>query len=161
MKITNQLSLSRPDAQIPLHCGTPASYPGGDRQALLTLPDRPQPAFTDRRIHTSGELLAGFGQGLPASTLQPGHDQEYFDATLAASNLPDLDLQQMFRQHGQRRHPCQQQQQRRQQQQQPQQRPPIMRNGNNLCYAVSAFHLLEHVKVADGLILYFATIYSC
>ena len=102
MKITNQLSLSRPDAQIPLYCGTPAAYPGGDRQALFQLPDRPPPAFTDRRIHTSGELLAGFGQGLPAATLQPGHDQEFFDATLTASNLPDLDLQHMFGQHGQR-----------------------------------------------------------
>ena len=26
-----------------------------------------------------------------------------------------------------------------------------MRNGNNLCYAVSTFHLLEHVKVAGSL----------
>ena len=33
------------------------------------------------------------------------------------------------------------------QQQDQVQNPPIMRNGDNLCYAVSAFHLLECVKV--------------
>ena len=137
------MPLHRPDTQIPLHCGTPAAFPGGDRQALFQLPVRPAPAFTDRRAHTTGDLLAGYGQARAASPLRPGHDQDCFDPTVAAANLPNVDLQHLFghRQQGQRPR------RRQHQQQQQNQQPPIMQNGDNLCYAVSSFHLLEFVKV--------------
>lgn len=129
----------RPDAQIPLQCGTPAAFPEGNHQLLYQVPPRPTPAFSDRRMHTTGDLLAGYGQPSGAAPL-PGHDQSCFDETVSAANLPNLDLQQLLGQQAQPR-----QRQRRQRQQLHQ--PPIMRNGNNLCYAVSAFHLLEFVKV--------------
>ena len=87
-------------------------------------------------------MLAGFGQNGAAAPLQPGHDQDLFDPNIAASNLPNVDLGGMF---GPNRSPRRQHRHQRQQQQQHQ--PPIMQNGNNLCYAVAAFHLLEFVKV--------------
>ena len=141
---------SRPQAHIPLNCGPPAAHPV-DLQQLYSMPRRPEPVFSNRRIHTTGELLEGYGQPIPPSP-QPGHGAECFDPTLAVSNLANLDFDQL-RQHinlqGQRGG---QQQQRRnnrgQQQQDRQHQPPgLLLNGPALCYAAASFHLVERVKV--------------
>ena len=133
---------ARPDRHTPLFCGVPAASPGDDPSLLFTLPSQPQKVFSDSRVHTVGDLLQGFGQPPPAQ-LPPGHDADLFHPDYAVSNLAILNQQQRQQQGGRRERRRQQQQRR----QRPQQRPPIMLNGNNQCFAVSAFHLLELVKV--------------
>ena len=139
------LDTARPDRHTPLVCGAPAAPPGGDRSLLFRLPPQPQRVFGDSRVHTVGDLLEGFGQPLPMP-LPPGHDAALFHPDFAVSNLAALSQQQGQQQGRQQqgRHRQRQQQQRQQQQQQ---RPPIMRNGNNLCFVVGGFHLLEVVQV--------------
>ena len=130
-----------------------------DLHQLYSVQQQPQPVFSSRRTHTTGELLEGFGQPLPPA-LQQGHDAGAFDPTMAASNLANLDLQQLRQQmnrQGQRDDRQQQQRQRRQQQQQQQQQqhqpPQLLLNGNNLCYAAASFHLVERVQVLELFIL--------
>ena len=136
-------SSPRPDSQIPLNCGTPAAFPGGDRDMLYRLPPRPPRAFTDSRIHTLGDLLSGYDGGSRGAALPHGHDQQLFDATYSSANLQNIDLGQLP---GHNRQP-RQRQQRQNNQNERSHRPPILSNGPNLCFAAASFHLLEQVKV--------------
>ena len=144
------LDTARPDRHTPLFCGVPAAPPGGDQSLLFRLPPQPQKVFGDSRVHTVGDLLEGFDQPLPTQ-LPPGHDADLFSPDYAVSNLAALNQQQGQGQGGQGGEEQERRRQRRRRQQQQQRRPPIMRNGNNLCFAVSAFHLLEVVKVLNVL----------
>ena len=157
MKCLN--TLFRPETHIPLHSGPPAAHPGNLHQ-LYSVPQQPQPVFSSTRSHTTGDLLEGFGQPLPP-TLAAGHDAGSFDPSMAASNLANLDLDQLRQDINQQGHQGsrqqqgrqqQQQRQRRQQQQQQQNQPPgLLSNGNNLCYAAASFHLLERVRLDQNL----------
>ena len=141
--------LFRPDSQIPLHCGTPAAYPDGDRESLYHVKQRPPHAFTGSRNHTLGELLAGYDNDPHGASLPAGHDQDLFDDTLSAANLPNLDLGQLPGRNGRQRQRQHQNRQQNNQQQnnQQQQGPPMLSNGYNLCYAAASFHTLERVEV--------------
>ena len=136
--------LFRPDRHIPLHSGPPAAYPGGVRQHLYRVQPPPQPAFSNPRVHTCGDLLIGFGQP-PPPPLPPGHDAAFFNPTLSATslaNLTDAQLRQELGQQGRRARNG-----RAQQEQQHGSVPGVLLNGNNLCYCASVFHLVERIKV--------------
>lgn len=136
----------RPDRHIPLHCGPPAAFPQGVRQDLYRVLPAPRHAFSNSRLRTCGELLEGFGEAAPP-LLPPGHDAALFNPGLAATNLGNLDEQELQQLLGQQTRRARSGQGQQQQQQQQQRRPGVLLNGNNLCFCASVFHLLERVKV--------------
>ena len=109
---------------------------------MYMVPTRPRMAFGNTRVNTLGSLLIGFGQTVPVTPLEAGHDQELFNPAHSVASLQNgvtIEIPTNYvHHHGRGQRVVQQHQQA---------GPSPMLNGNNSCFAAAAFVFLYRIEV--------------